>query len=71
MLFFYLTDGDPHSAIKITDTSIDTHTQDSLDLDSGSVYVAVAKAFNGANLITSSETTGVRVDPTPPEVSII
>ena len=55
----------------ISDTDAVGHTQHDLELLSGLIYIISVKAINKAKLVASHETTGIRVDTTPPVVSYL
>ncbi len=62
------SDEDPQSLVIIDNVTATGYTQDSLTLKSGAIYTTVVKAVNHAKLVASHETTGIRVDTTPPSV---
>ncbi|XP_038050728.1 uncharacterized protein LOC119723897 [Patiria miniata] len=59
-------DSNPNSFELIPDANAKSHTQTGLALRSGSIYITHVKAKNQAKLVASHETSGIRVDPTPP-----
>ena len=63
------SDLDPNTFEPILDVTASSHVQSGLSLRAGAIYITRIKARNQAKLITSHETSGIRVDPTPPVVS--
>ncbi|XP_022102001.1 uncharacterized protein LOC110985344 [Acanthaster planci] len=59
-------DSDPNSFELISDVNAKSHMQTGLMLRGGSIYITRLKARNQAKLVASHETSGIRVDPTPP-----
>ncbi len=57
---------DPNNFEPILDVTAKTHVQSGLSLRAGAIYITRIKARNQAKLIASHETSGIRVDPTPP-----
>ncbi|XP_038062441.1 uncharacterized protein LOC119732930 [Patiria miniata] len=59
-------DKNPNSFELITDITAQSHVQDGLTLQPGALYVTRVKARNQAKLVASHETSGIKVDPSPP-----
>ncbi|XP_033637389.1 uncharacterized protein LOC117298318 isoform X2 [Asterias rubens] len=59
-------DLDPNSFEPLLDVTTESHVQSGLSLRAGAIYITRIKARNQAKLIASHETSGIRVDPTPP-----
>ena len=64
----FVSDLDPNSFEPLLDVTTESHVQSGLSLRAGAIYITRIKARNQAKLIASHETSGIRVDPTPPEV---
>ena len=62
------SDLDPNTFEPILDVTTTSHVQSGLSLRAGAIYITRIKARNQAKLIASHETSGIRVDPTPPVV---
>ncbi|XP_072034301.1 uncharacterized protein [Amphiura filiformis] len=67
----YPADLDDNNFMHIEDISATGHTQESLQLKPGYIYTSLIKAVNGAQLVASHETTGVRIDPSPPKMEYV
>ncbi|XP_033637723.1 uncharacterized protein LOC117298529 [Asterias rubens] len=64
-------DLDPNTFEPILDVTTTSHVQSGLSLRAGAIYITRIKAQNQAKLIASHETSGIRVDPTPPEMKYV
>ena len=69
MFHFFKDPSDPQSHIVINDPTANGYTKEGLQLHEGAVYVTLVNAHNRAKLVASHETTGVKIDTTPPVVS--
>ncbi|XP_071798137.1 uncharacterized protein [Asterias amurensis] len=59
-------DLNPNSFEPILGVTTTSHVQSGLSLRAGAIYITRIKARNQAKLVASHETSGIRVDPTPP-----
>ena len=66
---FHNTDLDDNSFKTIGNGTATGNVQENLQLHPGAIYTTLVKAINGAKLVSSHETTGIRIDPSPPKVS--
>ncbi|XP_022103294.1 uncharacterized protein LOC110986022 [Acanthaster planci] len=65
------SDGNPNSFELISDITTRSHVQQGLTLRPGALYVTRVKAKNQAKLVASHETSGVKVDPSPPVMRFV
>ncbi len=57
---------DPNSFERIPDVTTKSHVQRGLSLRAGAIYITRVKAQNQAKLKAARDTSGIRIDPTPP-----
>lgn len=65
------TDTDAEGFVKINNAHANGYTQENLNLHQGATYITLVKAINNVKLVASHETTGIRIDISPPDVSFL
>ena len=69
LFIHFNADLDDNSFKTIDNGTATGNIQENLKLHPGAIYTTLVKAINGAKLVSSHETTGIRIDPSPPKVS--
>ncbi|XP_072033446.1 LOW QUALITY PROTEIN: uncharacterized protein [Amphiura filiformis] len=67
----YPQDQNSKSVVVIEDPAASGHTQDGLTLHQGATYIILVKSINNAKLVASHETTGIKVDTSPPQIQYV
>ena len=68
---FTLSDTGAEGFVRVSNERANGYTQENLNLHQGATYITLVKAINNVKLVASHDTTGIRIDISPPDVSYL